>query len=96
MNPGEGCDSARGCCVPCGGTDQPCCVDFNQGVFSCGGSNVCGRSSGFNDAETYYCCPNAGDGCCEQGGCFGGTICSCPHNGLDFCVQPEFFAGSCN
>jgi hypothetical protein len=64
-------------------------------LFFCGGNNVCGRSSGSGTGETYYCCPNAGDGCCEQGGCFGGTVCSCPRNGLNFCVQPEYAMGGC-
>jgi hypothetical protein len=82
--------------VPCGTRDGPCCVDYGQGLFFCNGTtDVCGRSSGFGQSETYSCCQNAGDGCCEQGGCIGGTVCSCPHNGLNFCVDPAFAMGGC-
>ncbi|MEW5739788.1 MAG: hypothetical protein AB1938_12730, partial [Myxococcota bacterium] len=97
--PGTGCDLARGCCVPCGGSGQPCCVDFTQGVFFCGDggtSLTCGRSSGSGGNTAYYCCANQGDGCCQQGGCASaGTCCKCPRNGLDFCVQPSFGCGGC-
>lgn len=98
-DPGEGCDTAIGCCVPCGASGDPCCVDFVQGRFFCGDggtSTVCGRSSGSGSTVGYYCCPNAGDGCCQQGGCkSNGTCCKCPQNGLNFCVQPSFGCGGC-
>jgi hypothetical protein len=95
-NPGEGCDVSSGCCVPCGGSGAPCCVDFVQGHFSCNsGSDVCGLSIGSATSESYYCCHNAGDGCCEQGGCVGGTCCKCPPNGPNFCVDPAFGCGGC-
>ncbi len=96
-NAGEGCDTSLGCCVPCGGDGQPCCVDYQQGLFFCGdgsGSSVCGRSSGFGGTTGYYCCENAGDGCCRQGGC-GSDCCKCPRNGLNFCVNPSFGCGGC-
>lgn len=95
-HPGEGCDVSTGCCVPCGGSGAPCCVDFVQGHFSCNGTtDVCGVSIGNGTTEGYYCCHNAGDGCCEQGGCNAGTCCKCPPNGLNFCVDPAFGCGGC-
>ncbi|MBX7115516.1 MAG: hypothetical protein K1X64_14395 [Myxococcaceae bacterium] len=96
-NAGEGCDTTLGCCVPCGGNGQPCCVDYQQGLFFCGdgsGASVCGRSSGSGVGTGYYCCENAGDGCCRQGGC-GSDCCKCPRNGLNFCVNPSFGCGGC-
>jgi hypothetical protein len=92
---GTGCDTSRGCCVSCGGLNQPCCVDFVAGQFSCGPGRVCGRSTGSGGSVGYYCCTNAGDGCCQQGTCSGGTCCKCPRNGLNFCVQPSFGCGGC-
>ncbi len=94
--PGTGCDSAQGCCVPCGGNGQPCCVDFTAGKFFCNGTDVCGQSSGTGTTETYYCCANQGDGCCVPGGCGSiGNCCLCPQNGLNFCVDPAFGCGGC-
>jgi hypothetical protein len=84
-----------GCCVPCGGTNQPCCVDFNAGHFNCQSGDVCGNSIGSGQTESYYCCVDQGNGCCEQGGCNGGTVCSCPPNGLNACVDPAFAMGGC-
>jgi hypothetical protein len=81
--------------VPCGGTNQPCCVDFSAGQFFCSGTGVCGRSLGNGASETYECCNNQGDGCCQQGGCGGSTCCKCPRNGLNFCVDPAFGCGGC-
>jgi hypothetical protein len=94
--PGLACDRAKGCCVPCGGSGQTCCVDRANLKFVCNSaSDVCGRSSGTGASETYYCCKNQGNGCCSQGGCSGGTCCKCPRNGLNFCVQPSFGCGGC-
>ena len=94
--PGYACDRAKGCCAPCGGSGQICCVDHTNLVFTCNSSgDVCGRSSGGGATENYYCCKNAGDGCCSQGGCGGGTCCKCPRNGLNACVQPSFGCGGC-
>jgi hypothetical protein len=94
---GTGCDAATGCCVPCGGDGQPCCVNFTAGYFFCGSSaDVCGLTEGTGTTETYYCCANAGDGCCQPGEC--GTIgdcCNCPQNGLNFCVDPSFGCSGC-
>jgi hypothetical protein len=94
---GTGCDTSRGCCVPCGGAGQPCCVNWGQGVFFCGdgGALVCGSSTGSGGTVGYFCCANQGDGCCQQGGCSGSTCCKCPRNGLNFCVQSSFGCGGC-
>jgi hypothetical protein len=72
-------------------------VDFTQGLFFCGAANeVCGLSEGNGTGESYYCCANQGDGCCQQGGCgVIGNCCSCPQNGLNFCVDPAFGCGGC-
>lgn len=97
--PGEGCDVVRGCCVPCGASGAPCCVNFAAGRFYCGDGGtalVCGRSYGSGTTTGYYCCQNQGDGCCQQGRCTStGTCCKCPANGLNFCVQPSFGCGGC-